>query len=94
MVEVEHKYVEFLESPWDHDDGHKTSRWRLRSKIGEAFLGEVQWYSPWRRYAFFPHRDTLFDANCLWDIADFVAKETARRKEKRAEEKKNAVSKD
>lgn len=90
MPETTHSYVEFIESPWDKDDGRKTSRWRLRSKTHE-FLGEVRWYAPWRRYVFYPRNDALFDANCLWDIADFVAKETEKRKEARAKEKKNAI---
>lgn len=89
MGKVGESYVEFLESPWDPEQRRSTSRWRLRAKAGQEFLGEVRWYAPWRRYAFFPRQDTLFEANCLWDIADFLAKETANRKEARAEEKKH-----
>jgi hypothetical protein len=37
------------------------------SHNGDA-LGEIRWYSPWRRYVFYPNRDTLYDAKCLIDI--------------------------
>ena len=36
-----------------------------------AELGEVRWYSPWRRYSFFPTNGSLFESQCLRDIAAF-----------------------
>jgi hypothetical protein len=35
-------------------------------------LGEVRWYAPWRKYAFFPDPDTLYEQDCLRDIAEFL----------------------
>lgn len=57
----------------------KTSRWIVWSKA-RANLGVIKWYSHWRCYAFFPKNGTLFEHNCLWDIADFVARETAKQR--------------
>ena len=46
-----------------------------------TLLGIVKWWAHWRRYCFFPERYMLFDCNCLWDIADFVAGQTTAQKE-------------
>lgn len=35
---------------------------------GSATLGQIKWFSPWRRYCFFPYEGTLFDPNCLEEI--------------------------
>jgi hypothetical protein len=35
-------------------------------------LGMVSWYAPWRKYVFHPSGGTLYDPNCLRDIADSV----------------------
>ncbi len=37
-----------------------------------ASLGRVSWYSHWRTYCFFPASNTIFDADCLQDIKDFI----------------------
>ena len=59
----------------------KTRRWEARTKDERTVLGNVRWYAHWRRYVFFPEANTLYDQNCLWDIADFVAERTAEQKE-------------
>lgn len=53
----------------------KTKVWIVRSKDYED-LGTVKFYGSWRCFAFFPLDHTLFEHNCLWDIADFCAKKT------------------
>jgi hypothetical protein len=35
-------------------------------------LGMIKWRSGWRKYAFFPQTDTLFESQCLRDIATFL----------------------
>ncbi len=35
-------------------------------------LGEIRWYSAWRRYVFFPRDGTLYDAGCLREVAEFL----------------------
>lgn len=39
-------------------------------------LGEIKWHGAWRRYAFFPSPDTLFEPTCLRDLADKCDEET------------------
>ena len=34
-------------------------------------LGEIAWYGPWRKYAFSPRPNTVFEATCLRDLAAF-----------------------
>ncbi len=59
-------------------------------------LGLVRWYAPWRRYAFYPGqplhplsvgfhgaRATIFEAQCLRDLAAFLDWATAERKAER-----------
>jgi hypothetical protein len=60
----------------------KTKIWSCFAKTG-PFLGSVRWWSHWRRYCFFPQPETLFDANCLWDIADWCASQTTEQKQKK-----------
>lgn len=35
-------------------------------------LAFIKWHSGWRRYAFFPFPDTLFDVACLNEISEFI----------------------
>ncbi len=55
--------------------GRVTRIWAVNS--GVATLGEVRWYSHWRRYVFAPNSaawmELVFDASCLRELADFCA---------------------
>lgn len=55
----------------------KTKRFSVLAKIGRIPLGEIRWHGAWRCYAYFPQVNAFYEHNCLWDIADFVAKETS-----------------
>jgi hypothetical protein len=59
----------------------KTGVWRIEAIQSSAVLGGIKWYPAWRRYCFYPLADTIFDANCLWDIADFCARMTKEQRE-------------
>jgi len=60
-----------------------TGIWIVKNGSQSIVLGTVKWWAHWRRYCFFPEADMLFDANCLWDIADFCARTTTQHKEAR-----------
>ena len=47
----------------------KTRVWSVLS--GEIRLGRVAWYAPWRKYAFFPVHQTLYEQDCLRQLAGF-----------------------
>ena len=61
--------------------GRKTERWLVFPKDSHADpLGEVKWFTHWRRYVFFPAPGKLFDPECLRAIAFFCERATADRK--------------
>ena len=51
-----------------------TKIWYVKSVAGTA-LGTISWHAPWRRYCFTPAVNTLFDAECLIDITNFLTLE-------------------
>lgn len=54
----------------------KTRRWDVMAKDG-AWLGIVGFHAQWRRYAFFPVQGSIFEADCLRDMAEFCETMTA-----------------
>ena len=50
----------------------KTEVWRIETKEGKNILGYVKWFTRWRKYSFFPETDTVYENDCLRDIADFI----------------------
>jgi hypothetical protein len=76
----------WLDFVWQSNPGRKTERWLVvpNPKGNPADpLGEVKWFSHWRRYVFFPAQGKLFDAECLRAIAFFCERATAARKSAR-----------
>jgi hypothetical protein len=63
----------------------KTSEWRVRPEgkpdLGPC-LGVVKWYASWRKYAFNPSANTVFEQDCLREIADFCERQTKEHKAK------------
>ena len=53
-------------------------------------LGLLKWYSPWRKYCFFPEDGTVFDARCLKQIAEWITELNKRHKERLLELKGGA----
>ena len=78
-------WVRFIEVPDQLGRRRKTLRWNVFGT--EAVLGQVVWANHWRRYAFFPVPNTVFDAACLREIADFCATQTEHRKAARVGER-------
>ena len=83
------KWLEFSE-PTPSKSG-KTMIWSLYSSgykedgdeehYYDFWLGDVKWRGPWRKYAFFPDRDTLFEEECLRAIAQFCEDKTREHRE-------------
>jgi len=63
------KYISFKEHGTSASG--KTKIWDVVN-TGGVFLGYISWHAPWRRYTFAPTISSVFDANCLKDITDFV----------------------
>ena len=71
------KYLEFVKHT--HGIARKTDKWRVESIKTRQVIGLIEWYSPWRRYTLYPVAGTIFDANCLRDIATFMEIEMGKR---------------
>lgn len=56
------------------DDGkkRKTKLFAVVGLQGLVLLGEIKWFARWRRYAFNPEADSVFDAACLQEITAFI----------------------
>lgn len=77
-------YINIVETVNPHSD--KTRRWNIMStEFPHIKLGAVAWMGPWRKYAFYPETDTIFEEVCLADIAEFLLRATSEhRTERRA----------
>lgn len=68
------KWIRFVQVPPSHL--RKTDIWRVEAVDGGGLLGTVRWWGGWRRYCFFPEAGTLYEQDCLRDIAEFCEAET------------------
>lgn len=57
--------------------------WSIKEAPMTAHLGIVKWFAPWRKYAFFPAEQTLYEQDCLRDLAEFVEVETVKQRKGR-----------
>lgn len=50
----------------------KTREWAVVAKEQGLAIGAIQWYGPWRKYVFTARPNTVFEQDCLRDIAKFI----------------------
>ena len=76
---VEGKWIYFgkLDMP-----ERKTEVWQVISKHG-GFLGGVKWFGRWRTYSFYPEPETIYEDDCLMEIANFIKDLMEKQKNKR-----------
>ena len=56
-------------------DTGKTSIYEVRTKDAEPkVIGHIKWFGQWRKYALFPTNDSVFEPECLEDLADLLRK--------------------
>ena len=67
-------YMDYV--PQRQEEGRKTEKWKVISLIGSHELGVVSFHPAWRKYVFWPEKNTIFDPACLRDLADFVERQT------------------
>jgi hypothetical protein len=63
-------------------DGVTETSWPMA-----AHLGEIKWFSQWRKYCFFPTNWTIFEEDCLRDIAEYLETVTREHRAKRKNER-------
>jgi len=57
----------------------KTTIWDVSSSRG-VFLGQIRWWANWRKYAFCPRDGTVYEEDCMRDIANWCEQATRRHK--------------
>jgi hypothetical protein len=68
-------YLDFIQQP----SSHKTFIYFVQNKTG-AQLGNIMYYTQWRKYVFAPAFGIIFDANCLNEITSQLNKLNLERK--------------
>ena len=64
FIEVEPKPKTRVWEVWSNPEG--------KSELdAHELLGELAWLGRWRTYCFFPLQSTVFEQQCLRDIAEF-----------------------
>lgn len=76
-VQIKKKYILFdlRETP----EKRKTQIWEVMT-YEYICLGFIKWFPSWRKYAFYPETDTVYENVCLKDIANFIEQLMVERK--------------
>ncbi len=74
-MNTEYKHIHFVKMA----DTPKTSVWECRNNISYDKIGEVKWYSTWRRYCYLAE-SSVYSVGCLKDIIDFINQVNTQRK--------------
>lgn len=53
-------------------DTGKTKVWSVDNMEDRSHLGHVRWYGGWRKYIFEVDQPTIWSADCLADVAEFI----------------------
>lgn len=62
---------------WEAEASTKTKRFMVTvAGTRDEVLGEIRFFPRWRKYSFFPQTGSLYEADCLRDIASFCETET------------------
>ena len=64
-------YLRFIPGP----PKPNTSTWDVTISSG-LVLGTVKWFSSWRKYCFFPLPSSVYEEDCLREIALFCETQT------------------
>jgi len=83
------EYLGFTRVPYPE---RKTGVWNVYNQHSGVVLGQVRWFGRWRRYAFFPNPDTVWDERCLLAVTKFLQAQMERRKRVAAETRKAGVT--
>ena len=68
---MESKYIRFEKIP--KDSNRKTDIYKIITKYDKPeILRTIEWFGRWRKYAFFPFPNTVFETICLTDIINFI----------------------
>lgn len=68
------KWIRFVEQ--QQDLKKKTRQWHIINELSGAVIGHIAWYAQWRKYAFWPWPNTIYEPTCLSDITSFLIEKT------------------
>lgn len=75
MIEIKEfyssKYIKINKSIYCN---RKTPIYYIWSNIGGVYIGEIKWFSNWRKYCFFPYENSVWDYKCLNEILENLNK--------------------
>jgi hypothetical protein len=84
---VERRFVDFERQP--NSETGVTQFWFVYSKGKVAIkIATIQWFGRFRAYSIYPIDETVYDAKCLREIADFLDLLTAQQRHNARERKK------
>jgi len=63
------KWIDIEEIETDAKRKTKIFEVITKARLG---LGIVKWHSAWRKYCFFPAEGTIYEEDCMRDIANFM----------------------
>jgi hypothetical protein len=60
----------------------KTQKWAAFAAVdGTTRLGEIRWFPAWRQYCFYPEYSTVWNDECLHEVARYLARVNREHKE-------------
>lgn len=65
---------EYLEIQKEKIVNRKTPIYHIWSIKNKCHIGEIKWFSRWRKYCLYPDLDTIWDEKCIKDILEFLEK--------------------
>ncbi len=69
-MRTDYKYIRF-----EHCGKTPSGKADIYSCVNQSSgvkIGEVRWYSHWRRYCYLPNSETVYSAGCLNDLVLFI----------------------
>ncbi len=54
----------------------KTKIWDVHNKYDNGMLGRIAWFGRWRKYAFYPWPETVFEEVCMLELSQFIMVQT------------------
>lgn len=70
-MEQQTKWIEFVIQ--HKPENRKTDIYLVQTKGDNPItIGCIKWYGSFRKYSFFPYENTVFENQCLKDIANFL----------------------
>ena len=76
---MKYRWIEITEEP----QVATTRRFEVKNIKSGCLIGWVRWFGPFRSYAFLPCEGTVYEEDCLRDLASFVEGMTKSHKRKK-----------